>query len=289
MLLRDRLRARLSEMGDVPDYQRLASDVLGIRNAPPDLARRLVAQALVVEDRAKVWGRTGERICAAAPVAAAVYVLRDEHGTALYVGKAVNLRRRLRAHFARTRWPALKAAMARTVAAEWQVVGSEIEALVREAVLIHKLSPVVNVQIGPPDLETRAIPASLLRDVIAIVPSVEADSAELLAARIDGAWMLQRTRRNGADVAVHAARLRRFFRSSTQRRERRQEPAVAPIVFSWLAGRGVDASRLDPHDAPTPRELAVRLSALLRDERLFNERLDQRVINSKFRSTSARP
>src|SRR5260370_764233 len=51
MLLRDRLRARIAEMGDSPDHQRLAAEVLGIRNAPPDLARRLVSQALVVEDR----------------------------------------------------------------------------------------------------------------------------------------------------------------------------------------------------------------------------------------------
>ena len=51
MLLRDRLRARLNEMGDAPDYPRLAAEVLGIRNAPFELARRLVSQALVLEDR----------------------------------------------------------------------------------------------------------------------------------------------------------------------------------------------------------------------------------------------
>ena len=50
-MLRDRLLARLAEMGDAPDHQRLAAEVLGIRGAPPELARRLVAQALVVEDR----------------------------------------------------------------------------------------------------------------------------------------------------------------------------------------------------------------------------------------------
>ena len=66
-LLRDRLLARMREMGDAPDYQRLASDVLGIRGAPPDLARRLVAQALVVEDRRDAWRQAGERISRGAP------------------------------------------------------------------------------------------------------------------------------------------------------------------------------------------------------------------------------
>ena len=99
-MLRDRLLARLAEMGDAPDHQRLADEELGIRGAPPELARRLVAQALVLEDRRDVWRRAGERICRDAPATPGVYVLKDADGRALYVGKAVNLRRRLRAHFA---------------------------------------------------------------------------------------------------------------------------------------------------------------------------------------------
>ena len=105
MLLRDRLTVRLREMADAPDYQRLASEVLGIRNAPPDLARRLVAQALVIEDRRAAWTQNGERICAEAPPTSGVYILRDASGQSLYVGKATNLRRRLRAHFSRTGVP----------------------------------------------------------------------------------------------------------------------------------------------------------------------------------------
>src|SRR5687768_6313752 len=130
MLLRDKLLARLSEMGDAPDHQRLAVEVLGIRGASPDLARRLVAQALVIEERRAAWVRTGERVCAAAPAAPGVYVLRDANGTALYVGKAINLRRRLRTHFAERRWRSVKPQLARAVDAEWRVVGSELEALI---------------------------------------------------------------------------------------------------------------------------------------------------------------
>src|SRR5437763_10617632 len=110
-MLRDKLLARLADMGDTPDHQRLATEVLGIRGASPELARRLVAQALVVEDRRKVWRQAGERICAAAPATPGVYILRDERDRALYVGKAVNLRRRLRAHFAERRWRAIPPAM----------------------------------------------------------------------------------------------------------------------------------------------------------------------------------
>ncbi len=270
MLLRDRLLARMADMGEAPDYAHLAADVLGIRSAPPELARRLVAQALVLEDRRDAWRAAGERICCDAPQTPGVYVLRDEAGRALYVGKAVNLRRRLRAHFAERRWRGLKAEMSRAADAEWREVGSELEALLTEAVLIGELQPPVNVQIGAPAMRSRAIPAALVRDVLIVVPSVEDDSAEIVAARADGGWMMQRTRRNGADLTVHAARLVRFFKQPLA------GLLLAPIVFSWLSGRGASATRLDPHDVASSKDLRARLAALLGDDRLFIERLDQR-------------
>jgi predicted GIY-YIG superfamily endonuclease len=281
VLLRDRLLARLSEMGTTPDHQRLVTEVLGIKGASAELARSLVAQALVVEDRREAWLRAGNRICRDAPSLPGVYVFRDAAGRVLYVGKATNLRRRLHAHFAERRWRHLKPEMARAEHAEWQLVGSEIEALLREASLIDELKPVVNVQVGLPELDSRDVPRALVRDVIVILPSAELDAVELVAARTDGRWMLQRSRRDESDLVVHAQRLMRFFHSVLSVRPERSRgtalgQSLAPIVFSWLARRGAEATRLDPRDVRDARELRVRLSALLRDERLFHERLDQR-------------
>ena len=274
-MLRDRLRARLADMGAAPDHQRLAAEVLGIRGAPPDLARRLVAQALVLEDRRDAWRRAGEQICRNAPAAPGVYVLQDSEGRALYVGKAVNLRRRLRAHFAERRWRAIKPAMALAADAEWTEVGSDLEALLREAALIAALQPEANVQIGAPDLDARDVPRALQRDVLVLLRSIENDSVELVGAAVDGRTMIQRTRRSGADLAVHAQRVMRFFRSPLSRASE-ERVALAPIVFSWLAHRGERATRIDPHEVRSPRDLRARLAALFRDERLFRERLDQR-------------
>jgi predicted GIY-YIG superfamily endonuclease len=296
-MLRDRLLARLAEMGDSPDHQLLAAEVLGIRGAPAELAKRLVAQALVLEDRREIWRRAGERICRDAPATPGVYVLKDADGRALYVGKALHLRRRLRAHFAERRWRALKPELSRAADAEWREVGSEIEALLHEALLIRTLEPPVNVQVGAPDLDTREVPRALLRDVLVVQPSIEADSVELICAAVDGRWTIQRTRRNGADLAGHARRIWKFFRPGTPgRRTTNAEPrtsnveqrttnrerrtpnvaGLAPLVFSWLTGRGAGATRLDPHDAASASELHRRLAALLADDRLFVERLDQR-------------
>jgi predicted GIY-YIG superfamily endonuclease len=279
MLIRDRLLARLAEMGSAPDHQRLAAEVLGVRNASPELARRLVAQALVVEDRREAWRRAGERIAAKAPVTPGVYVLRDGGAQPVYVGKANDLRRRLRAHFATRRWRGLKAPFARIADAGWEEVGSELEALLREASLIEELRPPANVQIGAPSLETRALPARLVRDVIVVVPSLDPTSAELVAARADGGWLIQRTPRDGSRLKADATRLMRFFRSPM--RDRFESSRLAPIVFSWLAGRGANASRIDPHDAPTVAVLRLRLHALLADDDLFGERIV--VLHSEVR------
>ena len=296
-MLRDRLLARIADMGDAPDHQRLAAEVLGIRGAPPELARRLVAQALVLEDRRETWRRAGERICRDAPPSPGVYVLKDADGRALYVGKAVHLRRRLRAHFADRRWRALTPGMSRAADAEWREVGSEVEALLREAALIQDLQPPVNVQTSAPDPDTRNVPGGLRRDVLVLQPSIEADSVELVGAASDGRWTIQRTRRNGSDLAVHTRRIWAFFHEANDPRRttidqrhgaRGQRPRtasrrpvtnddlLAPIVFSWLAGRGADATRLDPHDAASARQLQQRLAALFDDDRLFVDRLDQR-------------
>jgi predicted GIY-YIG superfamily endonuclease len=272
-MLRDRLLARRR---DGLDDQQLAAEVLGIRGAPPDLARKLVAQALVIEDRRDGWRRIGEQVCREAPAAAGVYLLKDDRERVLYVGKAVNVRRRLRAHFSPRRWRVTKADLARAVSAEWIEVGSELEALLREASLIAELQPPVNVQTGPPAMDVRAVPAALVRDVIVILPSIEQDSVELLAARPDGAWLLQRTRRDGADLAVHSQRLWRFFFGVARTsRAPIRAPLLAPLVFSWLAHRGARATRLDPRVDASVRDLRARIAALLRDERLFHERLEQ--------------
>ena len=271
-------------MGAAPDYPLLAAEVLGIRNAPADLARRLVSQALVVEDRREAWQRAGERICAAAPTGLGVYVLRDDEGHVLYVGKAIDLRRRLRTHFAVRRWRGLKAPLARVAEAEWEQVGSELEALLREAVLISQLQPVVNVQIGPPQPRGRTIPTSLVKNVVIVLPSVNPDSAEIVAAHVDGRWRLTRMPRSGKGALRHARALMRFFRQVAGAAPCPPDAdapigvrlRLAPLAFSWLAVRGQRASRLDPDDCATATILAERFRRLLADTGLFTERLDVR-------------
>jgi hypothetical protein len=286
VLLRDRLIARMGEMRGVPDYVTLAAEVLAIRNAPPALAKRLVEQALVVEDRREAWLRTGERVCATAPAGPGVYLLRDDHGRALYVGKSNSIRRRLRTHFAPRRWRAIKPEFARVADAAWHLVGSEVEALVLEARWIRELAPVVNVQVGQPALDTRAVPVSLVRDTLLVLPSADEARVVLLAALASGPVQVIEVKRDGAGLAAAVTRLWSFFRALAARDES-DDAALSPLVFSWLAGRGAAATRLDPHDGGSARELRRRIALLLDDPSLFTHRIV--VVRSTFRSTSKRP
>lgn len=258
-------------MGEAPDYVRLVEEILGLSHVPVALAKRLVDQALVVEDRQAIWQRAGERICAAAPAVPGVYVLKDAALAPMYVGKAINLRRRLRAHFAPARWRRLPPALARVEDAEWREVGSELESLLLEAQWIAEMRPPGNVQVGPPAIDTREVPAAMLKDTIALLPSVEADSVELVAALVDGRVLMQRTRRGGDDLAVHAARLWRFRRDA--RSGRGVMPALAPLVFSWLAHRGTRTTRIAYDAVHSARDLRVRLGTALAHRDLFAERI----------------
>lgn len=282
-MLRDRLLARLADMGPSPDYVTLARDVLAIRVNDPALARVLVQQALVVEDREDAWRALGERVKRDLPDAPGVYVMRDGGGRAIYVGKAANLRRRVSTYFAPRQWRRLAPGLmdARTV--ETEPAGSDLEALLREAALIEELAPVVNAQTVAPRRTLGRRPR-WVQDVIVVLPSIEGGSAELVCARADGGSWRQRTRRDGADLLVHAQRIVKFFRTMAARPvpdERRH----APIVFAWLASpRGQRATRLDPRDVDSAPGLRARLGALLADESLFAERIDQRTARANRRT-----
>ena len=95
--------------------------------------------------RAKELARWASRNLPPSPGA---YVFRDASGRALYVGKTVSLQRRVRAHFTTSHSFVRQRAdmLPRIDHIDWEVTGSELRALLREAELIGELAPVYNVQ-----------------------------------------------------------------------------------------------------------------------------------------------
>ncbi len=77
------------------------------------------------------------------------YLMKDRSGEVIYVGKAVNLRRRVRSYFHKSaqKHPKTRKLVSQIAEIEWITVGSELEALILEMNLIKKHRPRYNVRL----------------------------------------------------------------------------------------------------------------------------------------------
>ncbi len=83
------------------------------------------------------------------PTKTGCYLMKNEAGEVIYVGKAVNLRHRVRSYFhaGGQEHPRTRQLVKRIADIEWIVVGSELEALILEMNLIKKHKPYYNVRL----------------------------------------------------------------------------------------------------------------------------------------------
>jgi DNA polymerase III epsilon subunit family exonuclease len=87
-----------------------------------------------------------------APARPGVYLFHGVDGQVLYVGRARDLRARLRSYFSSERQrPAVEAALLALERVEWRVLGSELEAALEELRLIRDLRPPANARGARPD------------------------------------------------------------------------------------------------------------------------------------------
>ena len=107
-------------------------------------ARRLSdLQALAAPRRRRVYDKRA--LARGAPTRPGVYLFRDRHEQVLYVGRARDLRARLRSYFRSERQrPSVEAALLALARVEWRVLGSELEAALEELRLIRELEPPAN-------------------------------------------------------------------------------------------------------------------------------------------------
>jgi excinuclease ABC subunit C len=90
-----------------------------------------------------------QSILDSAPTKSGCYLMKDVEGKVIYVGKAINLRNRLRSyyHASAMQNPKTRQMVRRIADIDWIVVGSELEALILEMNLIKKYRPRFNVRL----------------------------------------------------------------------------------------------------------------------------------------------
>ncbi len=136
----------------LPDAQATAEVLLALIGLAQERGARTVADlvALSATRTRRVFDK--RQLAFGAPPRPGVYLFRDRNEQVLYVGRARDLRARLRSYFRSERQrPQVEAALGAVERIEWRVLGSELEAALEELRLIRELRPPANARVARPD------------------------------------------------------------------------------------------------------------------------------------------
>jgi DNA polymerase-3 subunit epsilon len=129
----------------LPDAEATAEVLLHLIGLAQELGARRLSElrALAAPRKRRVYAKRS--LARGAPSRPGVYLFRDRHDQVLYVGRARDLRARLRSYFRSERQrPSVEAALLALDRVEWRVLGSELEAALEELRLIRELQPPAN-------------------------------------------------------------------------------------------------------------------------------------------------
>ena len=151
-----------------------------------------------------------EAFLSALPELPGVYIMRDRDGGVIYVGKAVDLRKRVGSYFARRseRPEKTQQILDRIWSMEVETVGSELEALLLESKLIALCQPEFNTQV---DVHKRDVELGNLKNIVLILPSAELECVELFCVVNSTSFAQVRARKDLCDWEVAERTLHEFY------------------------------------------------------------------------------
>jgi DNA polymerase III epsilon subunit family exonuclease len=129
----------------LPDAEATAEVLVHLIGLAQELGARRLSElrTLAAPRKRRVYDK--RNLARGAPTRPGVYLFHDRHGQVLYVGRARDLRARLRSYFRSDRQrPSVEAALLALDRIEWRVLGSELEAALEELRLIRELQPPAN-------------------------------------------------------------------------------------------------------------------------------------------------
>ncbi len=129
----------------LPDAEATAQVLVHLIGLAQELGARRLSElrTLAAPRKRRVYDKRS--LARGAPTRPGVYLFRDRNDQVLYVGRARDLRARLRSYFRSERQrPSVEAALLALDRVEWRVLGSELEAALEELRLIRELQPPAN-------------------------------------------------------------------------------------------------------------------------------------------------
>jgi DNA polymerase III epsilon subunit family exonuclease len=176
----------------LPDAQATAEILVALIGLAQERGARTVADlsALAAPRARRVYAKRS--LAFGAPNRPGVYVFRGPGDQPLYVGRARDLRARLRSYFRTDRQrPAVEAALGVVERIEWRVLGSELEAALEELRLLRELRPPANARGSRPDrylyLKPKGEAVSVTFEPTPLGPIRSRRRAELAARALAGA------------------------------------------------------------------------------------------------------
>jgi len=175
----------------LPDALATAEILIALLGLAQERGARTVADVLELAAPRARRLHTRRALVAGAPRGPGVYLFRDRNDTVLYVGKARDLRPRLRSYFSGDRQrPAVEAALGALERVEWRRLGSELEAALEEARLIRELRPPANARACRPEryvyLERRGDRWATVRTPNGLGPLASRSRARAAARALEG-------------------------------------------------------------------------------------------------------
>jgi DNA polymerase-3 subunit epsilon len=136
----------------LPDAQATAEVLLALIGLAQERGARTVADLSALSATRTRRLLDKRHLAYGAPTRPGVYLFLGRNDQVLYVGRARDLRSRLRSYFRSDRQrPAVEAAVAAAERIEWRVLGSELEAALEELRLIRELRPPGNARVSRPE------------------------------------------------------------------------------------------------------------------------------------------
>lgn len=208
-----------------------SGDLLAFQNREPEVIR---------------WDRFrfDNESLATIPKQPGIYFFTDRAGTVIYVGKAKNLNSRVQSYFQATGAEEEKKQALRESAYDltYEITGSELEALLREADAIKTLRPLINTQM---EIHETAIESERLGNRILILPSRAASHIELFLVRQDKAVEQIQIAQSVPSLRAVERRIRQFF-FAKKKTAPAEESWKASLIWRWLRRNRNHILTVDP-------------------------------------------
>jgi hypothetical protein len=258
----------------VPDMESPASQARFLASAsqrlldlvPPDRSGSLSDVAVwIAENTPKVdFSRFafGRGLIAHAPESPGVYLMRNRAGEVIYVGKAGNLRRRLRSYFTPRALKESKTAAIHNqlYALELLTCATEVEALVLEMRMIRDFRPSINLQ---EEVHEQPSPYGHGRNLLLLVPV--RDKVDVYFVK-DGAFISRLSVPLGSPPSGRLTnRIRTVYFDARKTRVPKREAWETEIVARWLAAHRKRLNFIDIDESGTCASLLRRLEFYLKD------------------------